>query len=173
VAIYDPDLLDALEGLPATDWQGPVWRHMFNDYTPERINTNGARWNPPGVGAIYTALSRDTALAEGQHAVDVQPRRTYARRVLYEVEAKIHGLVDLRAPEALTQVGLTLDDIESDDHAACQRIGGATAWLERGGLLVPSARAAGQNLVILVGSQGLEDDLVVLNRELIEDPSAS
>ena len=47
---------------------------MFNDYTPDRVNTAGARWNPPGVGAIYTVLHCGTALAEGQHAIDVQPR---------------------------------------------------------------------------------------------------
>ena len=169
MATYDPVLLDALEALPATDWRGQVWRHMFNDYPPDRVNAAGARWNPPGVGAIYTALERNTALAEGQHAVDVQPRRTYARRVLYQVEVAVTGLVDPTAPGALTAVGLRPDDLAADDHTACQRVGGAAAWLERGGLLVPSARAPGANLVILVGTAGLEEDLVIVYQEVIED----
>jgi len=169
MATFDPDLLDALEGLPATDWQGRVWRHMFNNYGPDRINTSGARWNPLGTDASYTARDRATALAEGQHLVDVQPRRTFARRVLYEIEVSVASLVDLTAPGALDAVGLTPDDIQDDDYSACQQVGGAAAWLDRGGLLVPSARADGSNLVILVGSLGLDDDLVIVGQEIVED----
>lgn len=173
MATYDPALLDALEALAATDWQGSVWRHMFNDYTPERVNTGGARWNPPGVGAIYTAQSRELAIAEGQHAIDSQPRRTYAKRVLYEIRVSVSKLVDLTSPGTLASVGLTLDDVRSDDHAACQRVGGAVAWLERGGLLVPSARASGSNLVILVGTRNIDDDIVTVQHEVIEAGSVS
>ncbi len=172
MATYDPRLLDALEALPARNWQGRVWRHMFNDYRPDRVNTSGARWNPPGTGAIYTALDRSTALAEGQHAVDIQPRRFYAKRVLYQVEVSVTELVDLTAPGALAAVDLTLDDVHSDDHRACQRVGGAVAWLERGGLLVPSARYSGSNLVILIGSAGSVDDLEVIDQEVIEERPA-
>lgn len=171
--IYDPALLDALEELPAADWQGRVWRHMFNDYTPDRVNTSGARWNPPGVGAIYAALSREAALAEGQHAIDAQPRRTYAKRVIYQVEVSVSQLVDLTGTGALAALGLTLDDVNADDHTACQRVGGAAAWLERGGLLVPSARHPGSNFVILVGRLGLDDDLVVVEREIVGDRRTS
>lgn len=152
MAIYDPALLDAIEQLPAPDWRGRAWRHMFNDYPPERSNTSGARWNPPGVEAIYTALDRDTAVAEGQHAIDVQPRRIFRRRVLYELEIDVMGVVDLTTTEALTSVGLTLANIADDSHAACQQVGGAIAWLHRGGILVPSARNDGTNLVILLGA---------------------
>lgn len=179
MATYEPHLLDALEGLPTTAWQGRVWRHMFNDYTPDRVNTAGARWNPPGVGAIYTSLQRATALAEGQHAIDVQPRRTYAKRVMYEVEVSVPDVVDLTTPEALAAVGLTIGDIHADLNvradvqSPCQRVGGAAAWLERGGLLVPSARASGGNLVILVGTLGLDDDLEIVGQEVIEDRTAS
>ena len=169
MATYDPVLLDALEALPAPDWQGRVWRHMFNDYTPDRVNTSGARWNPPGVGAIYTALLRQTALAEGQHAIDSQTRRTYAKRVLYEVEVSVAALVDLTPPGALAAVGLTIDDVLADSHDACQRVAGAAAWLERGGLLVPSARHAGSNLVILVNGLGLDHDLVVVQHQTVQE----
>jgi RES domain-containing protein len=170
VATYDPALLDALEELPTAPWSGPVWRHMFNDYPPDRVNTSGARWNPPGVGAVYTAMARETALAEGQHAIDVQPTRLYARRVLYEIEVAVSDVVDLSDSSSLREVGLTLADVAADDHTACQRVGGAAAWLGRGGLIVPSARDVGMNLVILVGGGlGLDDDVVVLREEVIDD----
>ena len=169
MATYDPNLLDALESLPSTTWHGRAWRHMFNDYQPDRVNTSGARWNPPGVGAIYTALTRTTALAEGQHAIDVQPRRTYARRVLYEVEFTVDHLVDITEPAALEAVGLTLADIASDDMTACQRVGGAAAWLGRGALQVPSVRHAGHNLVVLVGPAGPDIDIVIVTAEELEN----
>jgi RES domain-containing protein len=50
------------------------------------------------------------------------------------------------------QVGLTASDLVADDFAACQGVGGAVAWMGYDGLLVPSARADGGNIVILVDS---------------------
>jgi RES domain-containing protein len=143
---------------------------MFGDNPPERPNIAGARWNPAGVGAVYTAFERDTAIAEGQHAVDVQPLRPRVKRVLYQVEVSVTGLIDLTAPGALAAVGLTTEDISADDFRACQRVGGGVAWLERGGLIVPSARAPGDNLVILVASGGFYDDMTVFTTDVIHDP---
>jgi RES domain-containing protein len=164
----ESSLVEILGSLPTLSWHGHAWRHMFNDYPPQRVNTSGARWNPPGVGAIYVALDRATALAEGQHAIEVQPRRTYARRVLYEVELSVRQLVDLTAPGSMQDVGLTASDIADDDVAACQQIGAAASRLARSGLLVPSARAPGTNLVVLIDPERSEDSLVTLERTVIE-----
>ena len=110
---YDRAFLDALEKLPTREWRGRVWRHMFNQYAPERINTGGARWNPPGVGAIYAALERETAIAEGEHMIEVQPRRIFRRRVLYELAVEVNQVVDLTDPADLGAVGLTMADVAS------------------------------------------------------------
>lgn len=165
---YDPALLDALEELATQPYQGTAWRHMFNDYPPSRVNTAGARWNPAGVGAIYLGVDRDTAAAEGQHMVDSQPARMFARRVLYEVTIDIEDVVDLTAAGALRSVGLSIRDINADDFTACQEVGGAAAWLGRGGLLVPSARANGSNLVVLVDNAAAATDLTTVTTEVIE-----
>ena len=170
MATYDPALLDALESLLSKAWQGRVWRHMFNDNAPERVNFGGARWNPPAVGAIYTALDRETAIAEGQHAIDVQPRRIFRRRVLYELQVDVNDVVDLTAPGALQSVGLSLADVANDDPSACQAVGGAASWLGRGGLLVPSARSDGHNMVILLGTAG-DADIDRINTEVLFDGS--
>ncbi len=167
---FDPALLDAIESFPEQAWQGRVWRHMFNDYAPERVNTGGARWNPAGVGAIYTALERETAIAEGDHMIEVQPRRIFRRRVLYELEVDVVGVIDLTQAGALEAVGLTIVDVASDDMTACQRVGGAVAWLGRGGLLVPSARRHGDNMVILVGPGG-ESELNRVTTEVLYEAS--
>lgn len=167
MANWDPQLLDQLEALPSAPWNGTAWRHMFNDYPPERVNTGGARWNPRGVGAIYTALDAETALAEGQHAVDVQRRRLFAKRVLYEVEIQAEDVVDLTGEGLLNTLGLTIEQLASDDFTACQQVGGALAWLGRGGLVVPSARNDGSNLVILVTAEH-EPEVIVISDKVVE-----
>jgi RES domain-containing protein len=86
MAIHDPELLDAIEHLGSEALEDvTVWRHMFNDNPPELSNTRGARWNPAGIAAIYTSEARETAIAEGQHAIDMQPLRPKARRFVYEL----------------------------------------------------------------------------------------
>jgi RES domain-containing protein len=65
-AAYPPELLDRLQALTPAPWSGQVFRHMFGSYPPDAENTRGARWNPPGVAAIYTSLTREGALAEAE-----------------------------------------------------------------------------------------------------------
>lgn len=146
--VYSPELLDLLEGLGSAPFAGEIYRHMFDDYPPSRINTSGARWNPRGVAAIYTSLERETALAEAAHALAVQPFRPKVRRTVYRVRVRLNQVVALAQAGILKTVDLSREQIESDDLEACQHIGGAVRWLGSDGMLVPSARCAGTNLVI-------------------------
>lgn len=94
--IYPPDLLDVIEGFTAGPFDGEVYRHMFNDYSPSRVNVYGARWNPPEVAALYTSLQRETCLAEAEHAIAIQPLRPRAKRMLYRgARAVVGGCVPL------------------------------------------------------------------------------
>lgn len=150
MAIHDPELLDAIESLGSEVLDGvTVWRHMFNDNPPELSNTRGARWNPSGLAAIYTSEERETAIAEGQHAIDSQPVRPRARRYVYELRVSA-GKVLRITPADLATLGLDPADLESPDFSACQRIGAHAAFLEYDALIVPSARADGTNIVIFV-----------------------
>jgi RES domain-containing protein len=150
MAIHDPELLNAIEslGFEVLD-EVTVWRHMFNDNPPELSNTRGARWNPAGLAAIYTSEQRETALAEGQHAIDSQPLRPRARRYIYELRVSAAKVLRI-APEDLRILGLDKSDLESPDFTACQRVGAHAAFLEYDALIVPSARADGINVVIFV-----------------------
>lgn len=150
MAIHDPELLDAIEslGFEALD-EVTVWRHMFNDNPPELSNTRGARWNAAGLAAIYTSEQRETAIAEGQHAIDSQPLRPKARRYVYELRVSAVKVLRI-AREDLATLGLDPADLESPDFTACQRVGVHAAFLEYDALIVPSARAEGTNVVIFV-----------------------
>lgn len=122
---------------------------MFNDNPPELSNTRGARWNPAGLAAIYTSQERDTAIAEGQHAIDSQPLRPKARRYVYELRVSAHKV--LRITDAdLSVLGLDEGALNSPDFTTCQRVAAHAAFLEYDALIVPSTRADGTNIVIFV-----------------------
>lgn len=146
--VHRPDLLDALERAPSGPLSTVAWRHMFGSHPPDKENTGGARWNPPGVAALYLSRTREGAIAEGDHAIAVQPLRPNVRRVLYRVDITLDNVLDLSAAADLCRTGLTDADLANDDHAACREVGAAVDWLEHDGLLIPSARSGASNLVI-------------------------
>ncbi len=142
---------------------------MFGDNPPTWANTSGARWNPRDIEAIYSSCERETALAEAEFQISLQPVRPSARRVLYTIRLSLKSVVDLRDPSLLQRFGLTEDLIRSSDYTACQEFGGAVQWLGHDGLLVPSARnTGGVNLVIYL--QNLATSVFeVVDKESIPD----
>lgn len=148
---------DVLEQIEPVRFAGHVFRVMINDYPPEKENTVGARWNPKGIAAIYTSSDADLALAEVRYNLGRQPRpvRPDLMLVLYGIEVEIDEVVDLaKAAQGLTKIGLPISALLSDSWTDSQAIGNTVAWLGRGGLLVPSARGAQQNLVIYPNTAG-------------------
>lgn len=162
-----PDLLKVLEILESQPWEGLAWRHMFGDNPPTRPNRLGARWNPAGVPAIYCSLDHETALAEGDYTVAVQPLRPTVKRTIYELRIRLEKVLDLSSRPVLLDLGIGEPELSDVDHAACQRIGGAVEWLEHDGLLVPSARSSGVNLVIFTRKQGPEADFEIVGTEVV------
>lgn len=142
---------EIIEALPAREWTGTVYRVMFLNYPPDRENTVGARWNPPEVAAIYTSTIAETAIAEINYHMSVQPRpfRPDLKRTLYEIQVHLDAVVDLNAaiPD-LEAAGFSKDKLFANDMTASQAIGRTVTWFDRDGLLVPSARGKGPNLVI-------------------------
>lgn len=119
---------------------------MLNDYPPGRQNTRGARWNPSDVAAIYTSCEHETAIAEGEYRLSMEPVRPRAKRVIYSLRVRLSSVLDLRDDKALRRLGL--NNITEANFSVCQQVGGAVHWLDHDGLLVPSARSNGTNLVI-------------------------
>jgi RES domain-containing protein len=165
--IYPPEMLDALQAAALSAWSGTVYRHMFGEHPPIRANVSGARWNDPLVAAIYTSCERQTALAEAEYYISLQPLRPKAKRTLYTIAASLDSVVDLTAPKTLAFLGITADALRSDEQTRCRVVGSAVNWLGHDGLLVPSARRdSGTNLVIF--RQGLSNDQFrVIDQETI------
>jgi hypothetical protein len=90
------------------------------------------------------ALERATALAEGDHLIAMQP------------------------------VPLGIDEwaLAGPDDTASRKVGHAVAWLGHDGLIIPSARANGLNLVVFVNNQDVHTELEAVDSEVIADPRA-
>jgi len=144
----DPRIVEILARLDETGFEGEVWKHTLPGQPPEAANTKGARWNPPDVPAIYVALERATATAEGDHLVSMQPRPIRGARTLHRGRVTLRRVLDLRDPIVLNGLGVGESELSSADQSACRQVGGAAEWLGFDGLIVPSARGPGANLVI-------------------------
>jgi RES domain-containing protein len=164
----DPNLLEAIAELKPSTWSGRVWRHTFADNPPDKANGRGARWNPPGTDALYVSLDRETVLAEAEHQIAAQPIRPIAKRTLYQLDLELANVLDLTDPELLKGLGVDLAGLTDVDFAACQRVGGAAAFLGHDGILVPSGRHAGINLVVFISNQQSEAELRVKDSEVID-----
>lgn len=152
--LYDQDLLDALESLEAQSWEGEAWRFVLGDTDPFQPNTRGARWNPPDTATLYTSLERATVLAELDHVRYLQtPVLRRGLFVLHTIRTRVTKMIDLTDRALLGTLGVGEAELSSDDQTACRRVGGAAAWLGHDGILVPSARAGGANLVVFVNAQ--------------------
>jgi len=134
---------------------------MLGDAPPVKPNMRGARWNPPDVAALYASLDRETAIAEGDHLLSMQPLRPTAARRLYAMRAELGDVLDLRDEQLLLRLGVDADDLSGTDFSACQMVGGAAAWLGIEAIIVPSARADGGNLVIFVRAQDADSALEI------------
>lgn len=151
--LHDPVVLDVLEALPRAGWQGIVFRHLIGSRSPELANQLGARWNPPGIAALYTSLEKETARAEGDHVIATQPVRPRGQRSIYRIEAALESVLDVRDSDLRDALELPDSVLEADEWDRCQQVGAAVAWLGHEGLLVPSVRReGGSNLVLFTGN---------------------
>lgn len=167
----DQRLLDAVAGLPTTTFEGRVWRHMFGDNPPELANTGGARWNPAGVDAIYTSIERDTAIAEGDYRVQLEPVRPRVKRTVYQLSVRLAAVVDLTDAGMRDRLGLVDAHLSDPSMAKTAAVGGAVEWLGYDGMLIPSIRGEGANLVIFPNRMEERDSrLDRIASEVIFDP---
>lgn len=144
----DPRAAESLVRLEVAPFRGVVWKHTLPGQSPSAANTKGARWNPPGVPAIYVAVDKETALAEGRYLASAQPQPVRGERQVHEAEVDLAKVVDLRDRATLRDLGISDVELRSSDYEPCRKVGGTAEWLGFDGMIVPSARSEGANLVI-------------------------
>jgi len=148
---FDPTLLDAIEET-VIQWRGVVYRQVFEGTDVLRANIRGARWNPPEVEALYCSLQSRTAAAEVDHFIGRQP-------------------VPIRNFETLERCEITSEMVMGEDLSKPQLVGGAAAWLQCAGMLIPSARDEGVNLVVFVNNMAPTDRIDLVSQEVYQPTS--
>jgi RES domain-containing protein len=153
---FAPELLDFLESRAIERWTGSVWRDVLGDTDPLRPNQRGARWNPPGVEALYCSLAKVTATAEIDFLLSLQSVPVRRRRSV-RLEVELTRVVDLADLAPLASFGIERPDLLGHAVDRSRLIGNAVSWLGCSGLLVPSARHSGANIVIYTNQMAPTD----------------
>lgn len=158
--LHAPELLDAIEALIRPEpLEIECWRQTIGNREPLFPNSRGARWNPPGIDALYCALSEDGAAREVAHLFEAEPVLSSLPRKMSRISVRLRQVADLRNDALSPSVGVVEENLLADDWKSSAPVGAAAAWLGLGGLLVPSARHGDGNLVVFVNNLD-PDDLV-------------
>lgn len=121
---------------------------MFGAIPPQRDNQSGARWNPADVSAIYCSLEAETAVAEIDFHISLQPFKPQSERKVHRIKVSVPAVVDMTDWQILEELGIDQRSYATIEPPRCKEVGGAISFLGHGGILVPSARCDGVNLVI-------------------------
>lgn len=127
--------------------------------TGEGSRKVGGRWNPKGsCPTLYFSLTPETALAEavGRHRDQDFPDAMATPLVLLSCNVNVQPVLDLTSEHVLSVLSLTPDDLRAtwwaEQHegkqALTQAIGRLAKHLAFQGILAPSARVAGLNLML-------------------------
>lgn len=155
--IRDNALLDALERLEQTPFEGNVWRSVKEGRDPLECARAGGRWDDRSFDVLYTSRTRDAAIEERRfHLYRGQPiPPSKVHFGLYELKATLSAVITFETVEALKDVGMRVrgfggasySDRESE-YPRSQEIAEACFFLGADGIQVPSARHASLNLVV-------------------------
>jgi RES domain-containing protein len=164
----DLDLLDALDALERVAFDGMVWRIVRAERDVLEGSATKARWDTGTFDVLYTALGREGALEEIHFHLSRQPVfPSKLRSVLHQISVRTRKTLQLADMASLEALGIARDAYASLDYTRSQEIADAAYFLGFDGLLVPSARWDGRNLVVFTDRLEV-GDLKVLNSEPID-----
>jgi RES domain-containing protein len=164
---YPRALLEQLGEIRSSSWSGQVFRWTFGGTPPDRPNSRGARWNPPGVAALYTCLTRNGVLAESDYLIAAQGIAPMRARHVHTFDLSLNSVLEITDTMLLGRLGVDEAALESVDQSKCQLVGGAVERLNHDGLIVPSARSPANNLVIFVNRRPYGASLDLIGTEII------
>ena len=152
--IIDPKVTDLLEEFGTSPWEGSVWRHVLGERDPTIPSYRAGRWAPEGKFAVlYSSLDREAAIAEADFVISQFSIPPSKKRRVCRIEIKLQSTLDLTVKDRLSLLGVDIDNYQGP-WDICQEIGAAANLLGHDGILAPSARYAGDNLMILTENLG-------------------
>lgn len=164
----DPELLERLEGLAKRPFEGVAHRVVWRNRSAVQGSSAGrGRWNDPDgdFEILNTSLVRDGAAAEFEAFWSLFEQWPDRRASNWELRLRLKRVVELGFEE-LEQLGVGKADYGAREYARTQEISDAFNHLGCDGLIVPSARYEGKNLIVFM--QNLDKDCVVNAVESVE-----
>ena len=154
------ELIERIDGLGFTALETTAYRHVSPGRNPrsgQGARIQGGRWNPPeSFGTLYLGLSVETVRAEFHRLAQKQGLRPedFIPRELHRFEVRLEQVLDLRRSAARQLVGLSDQELRSDDPRKCQLIGEAAHYLGLEAILAPSASDVGDVLAVFLDLLG-------------------
>jgi RES domain-containing protein len=163
--IHDRELLDAIECIEAETFEGDVWRVTRDGRDPTQAapTGRGGRWDDGTFEALYTSMEPETCLREVYyHLSQSTPFPSRARYRLNGLAIVLQRALRLLEMKKLAAMGVPMnlynarsfEKIEREVYPKAQDIRAAAHFLEFDGLLVPSARHEGTNVVLFLDRIG-------------------
>jgi RES domain-containing protein len=144
----DPELLDQIDKLARTDFEGQVWRVVREPRDVLLASPVGARWDPGSFDVLYTSLDREGALEEIYFHLSRQPVFPVIPFQIHRIRLRAPKILRLEQMQVLQELGVNTDDYANLDYSRTQAIGDAAFFLGFAGIIVPSARSRFLNLVL-------------------------
>ena len=167
--VHERAILDALEAMTPTRFDGSVWRIARAGHDATRGSAANGRWSPGGsVEVLYTSLEREGALAEIGYRLSLEP--VWPSRLQHEISAlTAQRERSLRFADiaSLAPLGVDVSRYESFDYSATQALAAAAYFLAFDGLLVPSARHNSTNLVLFI-DRGFAGSVSVTSADAVD-----
>ena len=148
----DPELLERLEGCAQRPFEDTVFRVAWADASPTQGSSVArGRWNSPGSGfeVLNTSLTSECAAAEFEAFWSLFEQRPDRPALNWTVKVRLERVVELDF-EQLEELGVRRSDYEGRDYSRTQEVSDGLNYLGCDGLIVPSARHEGRNLVVYI-----------------------
>lgn len=151
---HDDRLLDALEEIGRTPYEGVMWRvvRAVDDRSPLDGSRGAGRWNPNSLSVLYGAQEPDGALAEIHHHLSLgQP--VFPSRMqhnLFELQVDVGETLNFADMNALAELGVETERYREMLYGRSQAIAAAAAYMGFHGIIAPSARWRCHNVILFL-----------------------
>jgi len=157
--VHDDRLLDALDELEGSAFDGTIWRVVREGRLVLDGSRGSGRWNPADLSVLYSAREADGAIAEIHFHLSrgqsVFPSKMKHR--LFELKAITERTLMLANMADLVALGVDEAQYSNMLYARTQEIAAAAAFMGFDGIISPSARYDCENLVLFLDGFNLEN----------------